>query len=452
MACCSPEGDASIRRGRRRSLTATTIEFFPSLQKNKAVTETVWSLLAKGAAFLLYFTISVVLARALGNVAFGEWSFYFSAFTILLLVATLGIDTAARTYVARLAGTEHVARAVADGLKLRVAVGAAFAITLWLGGETVGSVLGRPRAGSLLRWSGPLLFCSGLLEYYKSVFTGAHRLKFTCLVIISEWTLKLAVVVAAAFFLVLTPQTTLVAFTAATFVAAIFGGAMLFRFFFRDGFPSGMPYAREILAYGVPMFLLTLGGLALTELNTLILGMLSTEVEVGFFAIGKDLTMKVPHAALALAMGSGPLFANIAGENRLKVQRLFLRIVKITAAIIALPMALFLFGAPFFVPLVYGQAYLPSVLPLQMMSVYMLCFSLSIIPGTVLDYQKLAWVRVRNLAIGTVLNVALCLWLVPRYGAVGAAASATIAFLPYTVLNFTEVHRVLFRPATPPTA
>jgi O-antigen/teichoic acid export membrane protein len=63
--------------------------------------------------------------------------------------------------------------------------------------------------------------------------------------------------------------------------------------------------------------------------------------------------------------------------------------------------------------------------------------------NALLDYQGRATRRARNFLFTIVLTVLLNLYLIPRFGAVGAAVSTTVSFAPYVILNVLEVREVL---------
>jgi O-antigen/teichoic acid export membrane protein len=82
------------------------------------------------------------------------------------------------------------------------------------------------------------------------------------------------------------------------------------------------------------------------------------------------------------------------------------------------------------------------VVPLQILTVWVVLSSFNQFFNALLDYQGRASRRARNFILTIILAIGLNLVLIPRFGAVGAALSTTAAFLPYVVLNMFEVREI----------
>ncbi len=178
------------------------------------------------------------------------------------------------------------------------------------------------------------------------------------------------------------------------------------------------------------------------------LGLMTNDLEVGNYALGKQIVTRLPHISYAIAMGTMPIFAKIDSSNKAQRKKIFIRLLK-TNALIFTPIILgIIFLSGFLVPLIYGEAYIDAILPLQILSLYVLIFTFAVFFNQLLDYQGLAKLRAINLIISMFLNIGLNYYLIPIYGAVGAAISTSIAYLPYFVLNFIEVRKVLLNDET----
>ena len=59
----------------------------------------------------------------------------------------------------------------------------------------------------------------------------------------------------------------------------------------------------------------------------------------------------------------------------------------------------------------------------------------TIFSGNLMLYRGLAWQRLANVGVTITANVVLNWLLIPVWGAVGAAAASSLAYLPYCLLN-----------------
>lgn len=412
-----------------------------SLSQNKLLKEVSWSLATKGVALLFYFLVNIYLARTLGVEKFGAWSFFFSIFTIILLLSNFGINASAKKYVAQYNKTNMINSVLKSSLKLRFVFSMAFALLILLVHKQLAILIGRPEFMVLFLFSVPLVLFSGFVEFLKDVFMGLHRIKYNFIINFLEHGLKLVFVV---FFFAFSLELINIvnSFIIGTVVASVIGFYFLYKnFYLKNQTSERKDFTEEILRYSAPLFFICIGFIIATEVDTLMLGLLATDTEVGIYAVAKQIINKLPHLSFAIAMGSMPVFAKLNDGNREKLRKLFYKLLKINALIFFIITTSILLFSWFFVPLIFGFEYTASVLPLQILTVYLFCNSFTPFLDSFLDYQGLAKRRAINLSVAMVLNILLNLILIPLYGSVGAAVATSISYLPYVVLNYVEVKK-----------
>jgi O-antigen/teichoic acid export membrane protein len=91
-------------------------------------------------------------------------------------------------------------------------------------------------------------------------------------------------------------------------------------------------------------------------------------------------------------------------------------------------------AAPLVVPAVFGQAFVPAVLPLRILLVGTGVFGLCLLLTADLLARGHPHANALASGITLALTVPLCLVLVPRYGAAGAASATSVAYLVSTVV------------------
>jgi O-antigen/teichoic acid export membrane protein len=170
----------------------------------------------------------------------------------------------------------------------------------------------------------------------------------------------------------------------------------------------------------------------LLTLDVLLLNALSTSAVVGIYTVAVTVLSLTRIPADALAQVVLPLQAgeDSGDADRVTARTLRLNLVVSTAVIGALAAA-----APVLIPLVYGQAYAGSVLPL-----------LALAPGavalTMIRLVEQHLVRLaRPIGMTTIAacalaaNVLLNLLLIPRWGAMGAALASSATYIPMAALE-----------------
>jgi O-antigen/teichoic acid export membrane protein len=412
------------------------------IKKKKLFKETIWSFLAKGITFLLVFATNIFLARFLGVERLGLWSFFLGILSIILLLSYGGINASATKYIAEHNKTSNLRNVLKSSFKIRVLFSLIFSALLLFLYKPLIILIGRPELENLFLWAVPLVFLSGLTEYLKAVFTGLHRNKYNFIINFIEYGLKLILLVC---FLMFSNNLISVvnSYSLALFITVAVGFYLFYFNFYKDLKYSNENFDRNIFKYSIPLFFISMGFWMATELDVVMIGFIKGNYEVGIYSVAKEIIIKLPHIALAISMGTMPLFAKINTENKEALKKLFYKLLKINTIIFGSIAFLLIFFSWFFIPLFYGKNYAGSVLPLQLLTPYLVMFSYSIFLSSFLDYRGLAKKRAINLSIAIILNIVLNFILIPQYGASGAAIATSISYAPYVFLNWIEVKKAL---------
>ncbi len=409
--------------------------------KKKLIKETSWGIATKAIVFPMFFLINIFLARTLGPDLWGAWSYFFSILTITFLFVMFGVKATIK-FVAQHNYTEELPKVLKDALILRVGISSVFALGFFLLSTPLANLIGRPEFVSLFRWASPIVFLTGFVEHFKGVFTGLHRIKFNFFTSGSEFSLKLLFLVLFLTFVGISLKNIILAFGVALLFSLTVAMGLLYKNYSFSSPTSSASYLKDIFQYSLPLFVISAGFAIATEVDTLMLGWLANDLAVGDYAIAKQLVTKLPHISYALAMGTMPVFAQLNRDNLADRQKLFTRLLKINS-LLFFPIVLGIWVlASWAIPLIYGAAYVGAVYPLQILSVYVLVFTFSVFFNQFLDYQGLAKRRAINLLFSLFLNIGLNYWLIPIYGATGAAVSTSISYFPYLLLNIWETRKV----------
>lgn len=187
-----------------------------------------------------------------------------------------------------------------------------------------------------------------------------------------------------------------------------------------------------------------------TMLDTLMLGFMSSYEEVGYYSSAIKMC-KI--AVTFVTASSAVVFVKIAAlkeqndfnEMKRVLERSFSFMytfaIPITVGLIVI--------APRFVPLFFGEEFLPTIFPMQLLSLLVIIIGLGsvfgnqIVQATGHDKQY-----IRAIPCGAVANVVLNLILIPRYGAVGASVASVVAecFMTLSVLYIsTKIIKLSYR-------
>jgi len=234
------------------------------------------------------------------------------------------------------------------------------------------------------------------------------------------------------------------AYSAAIFLA-IMVGLVIFARVYRAA-PAGEDQTKKFLGsifgYSLPLSLISIGYVVMTEVNTQMLGFLTTQREVALFGVGKQIVNKLPQISIALSMGIMPAFAQIDFGQYAEMRKKFYGLLRTNFFLFAAISVGIILFSPIVIPFIYGAAYREAVLPLQILSLRLVASTTIIFLNNFLDYQGKAKRRAFNYSLAIFTNVVLNWLMIPRWGAIGAAVATTISYIPYLWLNWIEVNRI----------
>jgi len=409
------------------------------IYSNKLFKETAWSALSKLVAFISFALLQVALARQLGRDLFGTWSFYLSLISVLALMSQFGINASSKIFIAKFAKTRLLSKVLTHTLVIRLVVSLLFCIFLSLIFEPFLARFIKPVFQSLLLPSILFIYFSNITEYFKSIFMGLHRLKYTFFVSTTEHILKLMFVIISLFL-----STSVISVVFGYVVAYIFA-SLIGLFILINNYSLNISLKqfestiiKNIMRYSAPLFLANIGILLSIELNTIMLGIFSSNVEVAKYSLVGQLVQKFQHISIIITAGSMPIFANINKNNITHLKNTFNSLLGIITKLYIFFAISLLSIAHLVIPFVYGPEYKGSVTTLYLLLPYFIAFSFATFLNSFLDYQVLVWKRATLLFIFVIINIALNVLLIPKYGANGAAISSSASYLPYTFLVYLE--------------
>lgn len=178
--------------------------------------------------------------------------------------------------------------------------------------------------------------------------------------------------------------------------------------------------AREMLRFGTPLVGASLLAVAFENFGLVIIGTLSL-TEVGYFAFSHGWTLSILVGILSsLDHVMFPVFSAMK-ENRERLRRSYLTLVKFAAWTLIPLGALFSVVAPSFVSSVVGEKWAPSIPIMQVLSIG----GIMVVLAQTYPSVALAMGRPREILLLNLLSVAVivptAVFLIPRFGGLGLA-------------------------------
>jgi O-antigen/teichoic acid export membrane protein len=401
----------------------------------KYAKETFWALASKGVAFVFYYALVYFLTRQMTVEVWGDWSAFLALLNIVLLISDQGINAANKRYVAKTRGSAELGGLVCATLTLRVLASLVFTVVIALLIPPLLSWLHQANHIALMQRSLLLIALYRVMDYFKSLFEALHRLRSTFIINTVEHGLKLFLVLLLyrggdEFFTIVT------AFTVAVAVALAAGFVLTIQtipgmFVPRQAWPN----IRQLYLYSLPVFLMSIAGFISPEIDTIMLKNLATDYETGIYSAAKQIVIFLPHIALAFSMGIIPgisIFDETAAPTQ---RRLYYRLLAGLAGLYLIVCLGIVIFARWGMRLFFRPEYHTASTTLLMLIPFVIFNAATIFSGNLMLYRGLAWQRLANVGVTITANVVLNWLLIPVWGAVGAAAASSLAYLPYCLLN-----------------
>lgn len=185
---------------------------------------------------------------------------------------------------------------------------------------------------------------------------------------------------------------------------------------------------RTMLKDGFPLFLSAIAVVVYMRIDQVMLGQISTSVELGRYSVAVRFSEGVNFVPMALQSAFFPLLVRSAAENDAKFRSELLRYFQLMA-IIMMGLAVILgVGAHILIGSVLGADY-SGAIPIMWTLVMGLPFiGLGVARSAFLTIRGWLWTSPLTTAIGAVVNVILNLVFIPKWGGMGAAVASVIAY------------------------
>lgn len=387
------------------------------------------------------FALAILLARLLGADGYGLYAIALSIATVASAMAVFGLDAAMIRYVAVFAARGDVPRlrgAVQVGFAIPMVLSVAVACGLVLLADSIArSVIGNAQLAPLLRVIALLVPALVLNSLLAATLQGMRLFSRSVLAEqVFQPIIRGALLVAFAL-TGLDPTLALVASLVSTAAVGIAMAVWLWR-----ALPAAASTDRpvgEIVRFSLPVYFSNLINTFSGNLQTLLLGALSSVASAGIFAIANQIQLigTLFHAAIVRA--TMPLFAELhdAAERR-RLEQLYQTTSKWTFSL-NVPFFLVAIAFPEALLALFGAEFVDGTQALVILAWGAIVNAATGTSGAMLDMTGHTAMKLINATVSVGLAIGLNLLLIPPLGVVGAAIAAVASIAAVNALRVVEV-------------
>lgn len=190
----------------------------------------------------------------------------------------------------------------------------------------------------------------------------------------------------------------------------------------------------QIIRYALPLMIIHASFFIYMQSDILILNYFTSIENVSYYGLIAQLVVLIQIPALSFGNSTAPLVLSAGKESFDKASVLVRQSIKYIVIFYA-PVVLFLFIlAEPIITTVFSEDYLPSAGILRIYTPFIFCFAISGFVSLALDYSGKARTRMVFVSTSAIINVALNLWLIPKFGMVGAAWATQATYVPLVAI------------------
>jgi len=406
----------------------------------RVIGNTIWLLLQRVGGRLLTFILMVYLARCLGSLQFGKFTFANSFVLLFVTLSDLGITTLTIREVARHRAKGPVYVGSAATFKVSLSILAFLLIAIFL---TIMNVPSDTKVAAYL--IGACIIFRNMGGFFGAVFQAHEEMKYLTITEISQKILLLT-----ACLLLLYRGHGLVAISLAYFLSGVFycflNVALVYWKFLKPRYRIDTRFWKELIKEALPLAFVAVISMVYYNIDIVMLGKMKGEEIAGWYGVSYHLFFALATLTGAFLSAIFPVLSRFFEETEELLKKAYQKSFKVMIGV-GIPVAAGTFLlAEEIILFLFGPQYQHSVVVLKIFSFLIIFSYLNGLAGYFLTSTNRQRLTAKILAVTTCINVCLNFVLIPRYSYIGAA-SATVAsevlFFAFFLLNLPREFRYL---------
>lgn len=400
---------------------------------------TLWLTAAEIGAKGLGFVVAIVIARYLGPEDYGKYAFAISFVTLFQVLADFGMRPLLVREVARnnLAAEKYLANFLTLKIYLTFVLFGAVALAAWLYGTPLNLFI-------LIMIAAAEIGANSFAEIFRGVFQAFERMKYE----MTSRVLNKGLILGGTIVVIILGLRTLsimLVLLIAGVVAAIYTVMVCRKYFAKLKLAFDKVFIKEALKQSFIFAITNIFISIYFKIDSVMLEKMRSVTEVGYYNTAYELVFAFMFVPTIFSAAIYPVLSRFYKDDPGKIQNLIARFLKYyTLSAIGLIVFLILLGGPL-IRLFYGAQYDPSIILFQQLVVVLIFVFLNYLGGTLLNASNKQIVSTIGAGICAAVNIGLNLWLIPAYGASGAAVATIITEAILCLITFIYIDRRLYR-------
>jgi O-antigen/teichoic acid export membrane protein len=201
-------------------------------------------------------------------------------------------------------------------------------------------------------------------------------------------------------------------------------------------------YIKTILDFAWPFIAVTIFMTVIANVDTIMLGQIKSAAEVGLYAASERIVQFLSVIPIFIGISTFPLMSKTEADP-VASARIFEKTMTIILAV-GFPIAIggMLFSGKI-MTMLFGPQYAAGGIVLAILMLSVLADFPNILISNIIFAKNLQKKFIIATAVGLLVNIAMNIFLIPRYGAIGAASATVVAQLFIMIINWQLLKRFL---------
>ncbi|MBN1963123.1 MAG: flippase [Anaerolineae bacterium] len=364
---------------------------------------------------------SMVISRALQPEGKGILAAYLTTVNFIVLFGTVGLPKAYTYEVGRVKGQqETISTSFAVAVINAVLVAL---LTVQLARIEVGGVFDQFDA-TILNLAVPTTIVTLLFGAFNAILRGMNRITECNVGLLIFQSLYLVLNVGIAWLFDLTLDRVIIVYVTSYLVAILYYYIVIRRT--SPGRAFSFAAVRGLFRYGLKYQAYSAINMLHNRVDILILGVLLTDAQVGFYSTAVTIAQMLWNLPLAITFVLLPYVASHQDEQ--DISQRTAQVTRASTLLLIVASVGLAFVSPLLIEIVYGESFVPAVSPLRVLLPGAIAYSIVYVAAAdLLGRDKLVSLTLVSGCV-LVVNVGLNFLLIPNLGVEGAALTSTLTY------------------------
>jgi len=383
----------------------------------------------------LSFALTILIARFLGDTAFGQYSFAVAFCAIFIIIADFGLWNLTIREVAR--DRSLAERYLSNGLALKLILGFITYALIFI-------------AISLIKQSrdiiiitcimGVYTIVSNFTFFFTSVFRAYEQMKYEVVLKIIHsivlFSLGLLVLIKG-----LGLSSLMIMFVATGMLDIILIVIVVRRRFTTFSLRIDLGFWKKLLKEAWPFALATTFALIYTRIDTVMLGAWKGYDVVGWYNAAYNIIFAIGAVPSLLAAAAYPALSSSYQEAKSQYWMMYRRLSKYLALLAILTVVVVFLLSKSIIVVLYGPDFSNAIIALQILVCAEAINFMNYLHGKMLESANRQRLLAYFLGVGAVINVILNAIFIPQYSYIGAAYTTMASYIVVFILCRYTIHR-----------